>query len=43
MPLVLVHDEGNLILADDVFVVALDDTGHEELHEANGDCFGIGG
>jgi len=43
MPLILVHDEGNLILADDVFVVALDDTGHEELHEANGECFGIGG
>lgn len=43
MPLVLEHDEGNLILADDVFVVALDDTGHEELHKANGECFGIGG
>lgn len=43
MPLVLGHDEGNLILADDVFVVALDDTGHEELHNANGECFGIGG
>jgi hypothetical protein len=43
MPLVLEHDEGNLILADDVFVVALDDTGHEKLHKANGECFGIGG
>lgn len=43
MPLVLVHNEGNLILADDVLVIALDDTGHEELHQENGACFGIGG
>lgn len=43
MPLVLTHNEGNVILADDVLIIALDDTGHEELHEANGACFGIGG
>lgn len=43
MPLVLAHNGGNLTLADDVLVIALDDTGHEELHEANGACFGIGG
>lgn len=43
MPLVLVHDGGKIILPDDVLVFALDDTGHEELHQANGSCFGIGG
>ena len=43
MPLILIHDEGQIVLADDVFVIALDDTGHEELHEENGACFGIGG
>lgn len=43
MPLVLVCDDGEHILPEDALVFALDDTGHEELHQANGACFGIGG
>lgn len=43
MPLVLGCDDGEHILPDDALVFALDDTGHEKLHQANGACFGIGG
>lgn len=43
MPLIIETDQGNKELPDSTLVIALDDTGHEDLHKANGGCFGIGG
>lgn len=36
-------DQGRIILEEDTLVVALDDTGHEDMLPQNGGCFGIAG
>lgn len=43
MKLTLERDEGNIVLDEDVLVFVIDDTGHEDLHDANGSGFGIAG
>ena len=41
--LLLQHDDGLTILGSDTFVVAVDDTGHEDFLDPNHRVFGLGG